>query len=127
MKAFSTRNLASGPLAARMLALTIALAATSSTAQSVGWQARWDGGLVDSAAAGWDIAQGPNGQIYAAGDIWNGARRDFLTLAWNPAGDLLWYRVKDGINESNDIPAHLIVDADGHVIVVGTATRSTAS
>ena len=58
MKAFSTRNLASGPLAARMLALTIALAATSSTAQSVGWQARWDGGLVDSAAAGWDIAQG---------------------------------------------------------------------
>jgi hypothetical protein len=127
MKAFSTRNLASGPLAARMLALTIALAATPSTAQSVGWQARWDGGLVDSAAAGWDIAQGPNGQIYAAGDIWNGARRDFLTLAWNPAGDLLWYRVKDGINESNDIPAHLIVDADGHVIVVGTATRSTAS
>ncbi len=129
MKPFSTWTLTVGLSAA--LAMALALAAgfvvSPAAAQSVGWQARWDGGLVDSSARGWDIAEGPNGNIYATGEIWNGSGRDFLTLAWNPAGDLLWYRVKDGLNESNDVPAHLIVDGNGHVIVVGTATRSTAS
>ena len=127
MKMVWTRTPAARLIAGWVLALFAGLAATPAAAQSVGWQARWDGGLVDASAKGLDIAEGPNGNIYAAGEIWNGSQRDFLTLAWSAAGDLLWYRVKDGVNESNDVPAHLVVDGDGHVIVVGTATRSTAS
>jgi len=127
MKTLWTRTHAAGISAALALALAAGVATTPAAAQSLGWQARWDGGLVDAAAQGRDIAEGSNGNIYATGGIWNGTRRDLLTLAWNPAGELLWYHVKDGLNDSNDEPAHLIVDGEGHVIVVGTATRSTAS
>ena len=124
MKTLSSRTYAAHLSAALALALAIGLAATPAAAQSVGWQARWDGGMVDASATALDVVVGPNGNIYAAGAIRNGGLRDFLTLAWSASGDLLWSRLKDGLRESDDVPMQLVVDGDGRVIVAGTATRS---
>lgn len=95
-------------------------------AQTVGWEARWDGGLVDSSATSGDVAVGPNGNVYATGRIRNGEAHDLLTVAWNSNGNLLWYRLKDGLQGSDDAPAALVVDGDGRVVVAGTSTRSAS-
>lgn len=124
MKMVWTRTPAARLIAGWVLALFAGLAATPAAAQSVGWQARWDGGLVDASATALDVVVGPNGNVYAAGAIRNGGPRDLLTLAWNPSGDLLWSRLKDGLRESDDVPTQLAVDGDGRVIVSGTASRS---
>lgn len=124
MKMLWTRTPAAHLIAGIALAHFAGFTSTPAAAQSVGWQARWDGGMVDASATALDVVVGPNGNVYAAGAIRNGGLRDFLTLAWNASGDLLWSRLKDGLRESDDVPTQLVVDGEGHVIVAGTATRS---
>lgn len=93
-------------------------------AQSIAWEARWDGGLVDSEAEAWDVVIGPSGAAYATGIIFNGGRRDILTLAWTASGTQLWHRLKSGSQDSDDFPAQIAVDGDGRIVVAGTARRS---
>jgi hypothetical protein len=100
--------------------------ASVAQAQTVAWEARWDGGLVDSNAEAWDVVTGPTGAVYATGIIGNGSGRDIVTLAWSGSGELLWHRLKSGLLDTDDTPAQLTVDNGGRIVVAGTSTRGSS-
>ncbi len=120
----TTGRRSGGPFLATF-AMVVGFAANGAAAQSVAWEARWDGGLVDSSAYSSDIVVGPSGNVYVAGSILNGVAGDLLTVAWNSAGNLLWYRLKDGLRNSNETAAAVSVGDDGHVFVAGTSQGSS--
>jgi len=111
---------------ARTLLLPILLAASppSVDAQTVAWTARWDGGLVDShPSPDIHLATGPDGQRYAVAAIRNGPNRDFMTLAWDATGNLLWHRLEDGYRGTDDVPWGISVGPMGQVITFGAAGK----
>lgn len=93
-------------------------------AQTVAWEARWDGGMVDSNAQASFVTTGPTGEIFATGIVRNGTFRDILTLAWSASGELLWQRTKGISADSDDVPAGIVVNGEGRVVVAGTTKKS---
>lgn len=61
--------------------------------------------------------------IYVTGRSWGGAtRNDYLTLKYNPEGNLLWSRRFDGLVSRNDEAYAMALDSNENVYVTGFAS-----
>jgi hypothetical protein len=54
------------------------------------------------------------------------ARRDFLTVKFNPAGDTVWSRTFDDGEHQDDYPAAVTTDAAGNIYVCGASYHNTS-
>lgn len=64
--------------------------------------------------------------IYVAGRSWGGSstKNDYLTLKYNPAGELLWSRRFDWLVSRNDVAYAIALDSNENVYVTGYATAA---
>jgi hypothetical protein len=111
-----------------LVALTVVVSgamAAAAGAQVVAWTARKNGGFVEAFAEASAVAVGPTGNIYVTGRASSESNccYDYLTLAYDAAGNLLWARTRDGIDGSSDEPVAVAVDVNGNVFVTGWAAR----
>jgi hypothetical protein len=70
------------------------------------------------------MALGPNGNVYVTGSmaISSGTISDFLTIAYDPDGNLLWesrYNPPDATPQNGDNASGIAVDAGGNIYVIG--------
>lgn len=92
---------------------------TSCSDPSVSWKKTYDGGATDQA---YDAATGPNGNVYVAGQSFNGANKDYLLVAYDSNGNFLWKKTYDAgfNNDSGDQAYGVAVDpVTGDVYVTG--------
>jgi hypothetical protein len=85
------------------------------------WVRTWSGpGSAPDAAVA--VAVDAGGNVFVAG--WSEGTltgKDVLTLAYDPAGNLLWSQRYDGPTSGEDLAADVAVDAAGQVYVTGTS------
>ena len=85
------------------------------------WTARYDvgGGSCDKCTG---LSIDASGNVYATGKTSSaGPDSDYVTVAYNPSGDLLWVDVYDGPAADGDGAIDLAVDPEGNLIVSGTS------
>jgi len=97
------------------------------------WVARYDEAVLDPPHTSysaddrpWDIAVGPNGNVYVTGWSYNGQSSaggthfDYVTIAYDPQGNELWVARYNGPVDYFDMPAAMAVDeSSGNVYVTG--------
>jgi len=86
------------------------------------WERRYDGEghQADQATA---LAVDAAGNVYVTGTSWTGAPSsyDYLTVAYDSDGNLLWSRLYDGPGHGDDRPAALALDSSGGICVTGSS------
>lgn len=101
-----------------------ALAQSPSPPSPTDWQLAWGTLAMEK---GYLIAQDDQGRVIVAGTIESGGSgSDFLILALDVSGDLLWTTVHDGPGQGTDVPVGLGIDAAGGIYVAGQTTSSTS-
>ncbi|HZH32581.1 MAG TPA: carboxypeptidase regulatory-like domain-containing protein [Pyrinomonadaceae bacterium] len=96
------------------------------------WVAQYVGRFNDAAQA---VGVDAQGNVYVTGETWRGlnfdggTEMDYVTLKYDPNGNLLWARYYTGTmtRSSNDHPSAMAVDAAGNVVVTGLSFRSAPS
>lgn len=78
-------------------------------------------GSANSYDQAYALAVDGSANVYVTGLSWNGSNYDYLTLAYDSAGNELWARVKNGAANSSDIAWALAVDGSGNVYVTGNS------
>jgi len=80
----------------------------------------------------WALAPGPDGSVYAAGDVYTDdiQAADWLTVRFDSLGDTLWSRTYDGGGPGSgslrkDVARCIAVDDSGNCYVVGEAYEPT--
>ncbi|MFH1734816.1 MAG: SBBP repeat-containing protein [bacterium] len=90
------------------------------------WEAVYDGGLGLS-ETGWDVAVDQNGNVYVTGDgdtDTTSYDEEFITLKYDPVGNLLWSAIYDGLGSDDDEYTKLAIDQNGNVFVTGRSKNS---
>jgi uncharacterized delta-60 repeat protein len=88
------------------------------------WVARFNGTGNGSDEA-YAVSLGPDGSVFVAGhSVGSGTERDYATLKYSPAGDLLWARLYNGPGNSTDIAYDVAAGSDGSVVVAGRSVGS---
>ena len=89
------------------------------------WVARYNGSG-DSTDTGRSIAVDASGNIYIAGLTISvnatDTSSDFLTIKYNPSGEIQWMQKYDGTGHSYDAALDIAVDNSGNVFVAGIST-----
>ncbi len=76
-------------------------------------------GAANGADHAYALALGASGNVYVTGYSFNGTNNDFLTVAYDSAGNELWSKVKNGAANGSDSASALAVDAAENVYVTG--------
>lgn len=75
-----------------------------------------------------DVAVGPDGAIYVAGEITIvGAGRNAWIRKYTPGGSVVWTATYNGADNLDDAALGIAVDPNGSVIVVGYTTTASAT
>lgn len=85
------------------------------------WVERFGNLNQNSAIISKKISTDSNGNVYVAGERYNGADYDYATVKYDPNGVLLWTAVYD--KGGNDSPRSLTVDTTGNVYVTGISVN----
>lgn len=62
------------------------------------------------------------GRVLVTGISSNGATHDYLTVAYDSAGNEQWAKLKNGAASKDDFPYALVVDGSNNVFVTGVRT-----
>ncbi len=73
------------------------------------------------------LALDNSGNVYLAGQAWNGSSVDYATIAYSSAGVALWTNRYDGPGNDTDLATAIAVDSSGNVYVAGSSTGSGSS
>lgn len=91
------------------------------------WEARHNGPANYSDIAT-SIAIDNSGSIYVTGSCYSSATgNDYVTIKYSPAGSEIWSAVYDGPASASDMPAMVVLDNSGNVLVTGSSTGSGTS
>ncbi len=99
----------------------------------VAWVKHYAEGNSPGLDAAVDIAVDGAGNIYVVGKSqvsgvpFRFGAYDFVLIKYNPAGQRLWIRWFDGPSHGNDVPAALVLDKSGNIIVTGSSDFITES
>ena len=75
---------------------------------------------------GKDITTDANYNVYVTGYIYNGANNDFITIAYDPKGNMIWEQVYDG-GGTNDVANDVVVSSGGVIFVTGVSSKATSA
>src|SRR5205807_2325072 len=71
------------------------------------------------------IAVDNSGNVFVAGNSWNGANYDYATVAYSNDGVTLWTNRYDGPDNLGDVALAIAVDNSGNVFVTGSSWNGT--
>ncbi len=81
------------------------------------WRATFD--AAGGSDLGFALAIDASGNVYLAGQGFNGTDNDYLTIKYDASGAKQWHRMANGTGNAGDIAYAVAVDASGNVIVHG--------
>lgn len=81
------------------------------------WVRRFDS--ASDGDAGHDVAFGPGGEVYVGGYTVLSALTDMLLLKYDAAGNLIWTKTHNGVDDKSDSIARIRVDSQGNVVATG--------
>ena len=117
-----------------VLLVALGVITEEASAQSVAWTARKNGTLADGEARPGSgdsvvgkraLAVDGSGNVFVTGYSFNGLNNDYLTVAYDTAGNVLWSKLKNGAGNNTDQAYALAVDGSGNVYVTGRSSNSS--
>jgi len=75
---------------------------------------------------GYVVALDKSGNVYVTGASWNGSSYDYATIKYAPNGDTIWVKTYDGPGNGSDLPAGMVLDDSGNIIITGNSQRDSS-
>ncbi|HEY6169380.1 MAG TPA: SBBP repeat-containing protein [Verrucomicrobiae bacterium] len=83
------------------------------------WTNRFGGPHVSYYTNAVSVAVDVSGNVFVAGESYNGANSDYATVAYSGVGVPLWTNLYNGLGNGDDSARAIAVDASGNVFVTG--------